>query len=323
MLYPLIFHPILKERIWGGRKLHDLYRKSLAGDVPIGESWEIVDRPDDVSVVANGSLEGKDLHSLLEEYGNELMGDAKLLNGRFPLLIKILDARQTLSLQVHPPASLARQLGGEPKTEMWYITEAEPGAKLYVGLKRGTTKAQFEEALRVGKVQDCFHRVPVERGDAMFLPSGRVHALGAGLVLFEIQQNSDTTYRVYDWDRLGADGKPRPLHIDQSLACIDFTDFEPGLVSPQSRGFEQDSSRVLVENELFTVQEFSSGAEPISLCLQGTMRILGVVAGKIVIASPGGEVSLEAGQFCLLPAVVRSELWVEPQSTILNVTAET
>src|SRR5262249_18324403 len=152
MLYPLTFQPILKERIWGGRKLEELYRKPLPAKVPIGESWEICDRPDDVSVIADGALQGKDLHSVLEAYGEELMGNAKLQNGRFPLLIKILDARQTLSLQVHPPAALAGQLGGEPKTEMWYITEADPGAELYVGLKSHTTKAQFEEALRAGKV---------------------------------------------------------------------------------------------------------------------------------------------------------------------------
>ena len=162
--------------------------------------------------------------------------------GGFRLLIKILDARDKLSLQVHPPAGQAAELGGEPKTEMWYIAEAAPGAELYVGLKRGVTRAEFEQKIKAGTVAECFHRVACEPGDAMFLPSGRVHALGAGLVIFEIQQNSDTTYRVFDWNRLGLDGKPRELHIPQSLASIDFNDFEPSLLPRAFAGSARRSS---------------------------------------------------------------------------------
>src|SRR5208282_2442170 len=138
----------------------------------------------------------------------ELLGPGNQ-SRRFPLLVKILDAQEKLSLQVHPPAPLAAKLGGEPKTEMWYIAAAKPGAELYAGLKRGVTRRQFEQAIRDATVAECFHRLQVRAGDALFLPSGRVHALGAGLVVFEIQQNSDTTYRVFDWDRVGLDGKPR------------------------------------------------------------------------------------------------------------------
>ncbi|MDB6056551.1 MAG: Mannose-6-phosphate isomerase, partial [Verrucomicrobiales bacterium] len=187
MLYPLIFEPIFKERIWGGRKLEQLYGKPLPPKAPFGESWEISDRPGDESVIATGPLKGKNLHWLVENHGTELFG--KAVQGNFPLLIKILDAQEKLSLQVHPPAKLAPLLGGEPKTEMWYIAHAEPGAELYVGLKRGVTRAEFETKIKSGKVEDCFHRVPVKTGDAMFLPSGRVHAIGAGLVIFEVQQN--------------------------------------------------------------------------------------------------------------------------------------
>ena len=136
-------------------------------------------------------------------------------DGRFPLLCKILDAREKLSLQVHPPARV-RHLG-DPKTEMWYIADAAAGAELFVGLQRGITRAAFERAIHAGRVAECFHRIPVQAGDTMFLPSGRVHAIGAGLVIFEIQQNSDTTFRVYDWDRVGLDGKPRELHVAESL----------------------------------------------------------------------------------------------------------
>ena len=145
MLYPLTFRPIFKERVWGGRELERLYHKPLPPGVPIGESWEISDRPGDVSVIANGPLAGKDLRWLMENHAADLLGDAKPQGGRFPLLIKILDAQDKLSLQVHPPAATAAALGGEPKTEMWYVAEAAPGAELYVGLKRGVTRAEFEQ----------------------------------------------------------------------------------------------------------------------------------------------------------------------------------
>src|SRR5215217_528612 len=211
-LYPMVFHPIFKERVWGGRTLEALYGKRLPPDVPIGESWEIADRPGAESVVANGPLARRTLRWLMRQHRADLLGDAAPSAGdRFPLLCKILDARDKLSLQVHPPAR-AQELG-EPKTEMWYIAAADPGAELYVGLKRGVTREAFEHGIRDGRVADCFHRIEVHAGDAMFLPSGRVHAIGAGLVIFEIQQNSDKTFRVYDWDRPGLDGRPRDLHV--------------------------------------------------------------------------------------------------------------
>jgi mannose-6-phosphate isomerase len=203
VLYPLTFKPIFKERVWGGRKLEQLYAKPLPAGLAVGESWEISDRPGDVSVIGNGPYAGKDLHWLVQRHAEELLGKASRPEGRFPLLIKILDAREKLSLQVHPPAAKAAELGGEPKTEMWYIAEADPGAELYVGLKRGVGRDEFERKMKSGTVAECFHRVSVKAGDAMFLPSGRVHAIGSGLVIFEIQQNSDTTFRVFDWNRLG------------------------------------------------------------------------------------------------------------------------
>src|SRR5215467_4340334 len=171
MLYPLTFHPIFKERVWGGRKLEQLYHKPLPPDTTIGESWEISDRPGDVSVIANGPLAGKDLRWLMQQHERELLGDVRALNGRFPLLIKILDAEEKLSLQVHPPANKAAELGGEPKTEMWYITDAAPGAELYVGLKKGVSRSQFEQKIKTGKVAESFHHLAVRKGDAMFLPS--------------------------------------------------------------------------------------------------------------------------------------------------------
>jgi len=322
MLYPLTFHPILKQRVWGGHKLRDLYSKHVPQGAPIGESWEISDRPEDVSVVAEGPLKGRDLHSLILEHGSALVGNAKLQNGRFPLLIKILDARETLSLQVHPPAHLAAAFGGEAKTEMWYITDAEPGAELFVGLKRGTSRGEFETLLRAGRVDSCFHRVPVRPGDTMFLPSGRVHALGAGLVLFEIQQNSDTTFRVHDWNRLGLDGKPRPLHVKESLASIDFDDFEPALAAPTIQRHGSVTSRLLVDDPLFRTEELvlTSGAN--TSLAPGQMHIIGLVEGalKIVCNSPPHSQLLAPGQFCLVPASISGQLSSDSTAKLLHIT---
>ena len=302
MLYPLTFQPIFKERVWGGRNLERLYGKRLPPGVPIGESWEISDRPEDVSVIANGPLAGKDLHWLTANHGGELLGTAKPDHGRFPLLVKILDAQEKLSLQVHPPAHKAAVLGGEPKTEMWYVADAAPGAELYVGLKRGVTREEFERKIKAGTVAECFHRVTVKPGDAMFLPSGRVHALGAGLVIFEIQQNSDTTYRVFDWNRAGLDGKPRALHVEQSLASIDFNDFEPPLIG--GHFVENDSAkvRVLARDPLFTVEVWQAKPGTNVLLPPRELQIIALLAGNAQVRYAQTCVRLSAGQFCLVPA---------------------
>ena len=308
MLYPFVFQPIFKDRIWGGRELEQLYAKKIpAGQ--IGEAWEISDRPDDASVIANGPLAGKNLRWLMENHAMEILGAAKpAAAGRFPLLCKILDAREKLSLQVHPPASKAAELKGEPKTEMWFIADAAPDASLYVGLKRGVTRAEFEKKISDGSVADCFHRIPVKAGDTMFLPSGRVHAIGDGLVIFEIQQNSDTTYRVFDWNRVGLDGKPRELHIAQSLASIDFYDFEPKLAPANYRQGPQFKFRQLVEDPLFNVQElvFENAG---SVKLSGSyLRIIAVTKGAATIAddSSGIAAQLKPGDFCLIPASLKN-----------------
>ncbi len=231
MTEPITFTPLYQERVWGGRTLETLYHRPLPQNgAPFGESWEIVDRDPEQSVVTSGPLAGLTLHDLWTQRREEVFGKRLATHPapRFPVLVKILDARDTLSIQVHPPAALAPQMGGEPKTEMWVIVHAEPGASLYAGLAAGTTRESFEKALADGTVEQEVHRLPVKTGDFLFLPSGRLHAIGAGLLIFEIQQNSDTTYRVFDFNRLGLDGKPRALHVAESLACIDFTDTEPG-----------------------------------------------------------------------------------------------
>lgn len=303
MLYPLTFHPVYQERIWGGRNLERLYGKELPPGRSIGESWEISDRPEGMSVVAQGAMAGKTLRWLVENRRDELLGPAKLAHGRFPLLIKILDAQERLSLQVHPPESVAAELGGEPKTEMWYMAQTEPGAEIFVGLKRGGNRAEFERRLQDGTVVDCFHHLLVRAGDAMFLPSGRVHAIGGGNVIFEVQQNSDTTFRVFDWNRIDAAGKRRALHIAESLQSIDFSDFEPSLIESEFLG-DKVKLRDLVVNRLFSVHEYEC-AEGMSLVIQDRrLLIFGVVSGRLLVDDGRFQIRLEPGQFCLIPACV-------------------
>jgi mannose-6-phosphate isomerase len=323
VLYPLTFHPIFKERVWGGRELERLYGKKLPFGKIIGESWEISDRPGDESIVANGKFAGKNLRWLMENFQRELLGDARPAGGnRFPLLIKILDAREKLSLQVHPPAGKAAELKGEPKTEMWFIADAAPGAELYVGLKRGVTRAEFEKKISDGSVADCFHRVPVRAGDTMFLPSGRVHAIGDGLVIFEIQQNSDTTYRVFDWNRVGLDGKPRELHVAQSLASIDFNDFEPKLVSEKFSGDDKIRMRPLVNDPLFNVEVLEMKTSAVAKLKGQKLQIVAAVGGQLAIKSGSEIVNLSAGQFCLIPASLeRTEILAKSGASLLRIEA--
>ncbi len=322
MLYPLIFAPIFKERIWGGRELERLYGKKIPAGKTIGEAWEISDRPGDASVIANGPLAGKNLRWLMENHAPEILGGAKpATDGGFPLLCKILDARERLSLQVHPPASKAAELKGEPKTEMWFIADAAPDASLYVGLKRGVTRADFEKKISDGSVADCFHRIPVKAGDTMFLPSGRVHAIGDGLVIFEIQQNSDTTYRVFDWNRVGLDGQPRELHVAQSLASIDFSDFEPKLVESKFAGHAV-KTRSLVLDPLFNVEAWKLNSGATGFLKPRKLQIVAVTSGGIEIKNGSTAVSLSAGQFCLIPASLeRTEILAKSDAALLRVEA--
>jgi mannose-6-phosphate isomerase len=285
---PLTFEPIFQERIWGGRRLAELFGKKLSLDSRIGESWEIVDREEAQSVVRNGPLRGQTLHQLWTHDREAIFGkipDAP----RFPLLVKLLDAHEKLSLQVHPPESIAPDLGGEPKTEFWYIAFALAGAKLQVGLRQAITRNQFEEAVRHGTVADIVHTIPVKTGDSIFLPAGRFHAVGTGNVLVEVQQNSDTTYRVFDWNRVDSRGKPRQLHVDQALECIDFDDVAPALIEPQGE--------LLVNNKLFEIQKWNLD-RPREIAPLGEFAIVCCLTGSVRCV----DVDLRPGEFLLAPA---------------------
>ena len=234
---PISFQSLAMDRVWGGRRLESLPGKSLPPDVPIGELWELVDREEAQSLVSGGSCDGLSLHDLWNAHRDEIFGKEydRSASARFPLLIKLLDASDKLSVQVHPPLHKADELGGEPKTEVWYFLDSLPQANIYAGLKRGVTREEFEALLESGGVEKTLHDIPVRTGESIFIPSGRLHAIGAGNVIIEVQQNSDTTYRVFDWNRSGLDGNPRALHIKESMASIDFEDFEPAVKSASEK----------------------------------------------------------------------------------------
>ena len=224
-LYPLKFQPVYMERVWGGTMMSEVLDRELpAHDAPIGESWELVDREEVASVVANGELAGKSLHELFSAYGAALAGSKAAGKPRFPLLVKLIDAGERLSLQVHPDENACRELGNgaEPKTEMWYVIANRPGARIFAGLDRSATRIQLMDMLDSPDVDQLLQTYNSMEGDAYFISSGTLHAIGAGNLILEIQQNSDTTYRVNDWGRLGTDGKPRTLHKEQGMKSINF-----------------------------------------------------------------------------------------------------
>ena len=299
----LRFEPIYQERVWGGRVLESAFARTLPPERPIGESWEIVDRPEAQSVVSAGALKGETLRALIEKHGADVMGPKWPRVRPFPILVKWLDCRERLSLQVHPPASVAGELKGEPKTENWYIAHSTAGAQLLVGLKRGVTREQFERAIADNTLEKCIHHFCVAAGDSILVQSGQVHAIDAGNLILEIQQNSDTTYRVYDWGRVGLDGRPRQLHIEQSLRSIDWNDFEPVPV----RG--APTSGVIADCAEFTIRRVVLGAgERMSVAAGEQPRLVSVASGSVRAGANGSGSSrapfgqlLAAGENVLLP----------------------
>lgn len=224
-LYPLKFRPVYMERVWGGTMMSEVLGRELPPhDAPIGESWELVDRQEVNSVVADGVLSGVSLHELVKTYGSALMGSKAGKRENFPLMVKLIDAGERLSLQVHPDEQACRILGNgaEPKTEMWYVISARPGARIFAGLSRNATRIQLMDKLDTPEVETLMQSYSSQPGDSYFITSGTLHAIGEGNLILEIQQNSDTTYRVNDWGRLGTDGKPRTLHKEEGLKSINF-----------------------------------------------------------------------------------------------------
>ncbi len=299
----LRFQPIYQERVWGGRALESALERTLPAGAPIGESWEIVDRPEAQSIIESGTFSAQSLHAVLTKHAAEVMGPKWPASKRFPILVKWLDCRERLSLQVHPPADVASELRGEPKTENWYIAQTGPGAELIVGLKRGVTREQFERAIPDNTLEQCVHHFRVAAGDSILVHSGQVHAIDAGNLILEIQQNSDTTYRVYDWGRVGLDGKPRTLHIAESLRSIDWNDFEPAPVRAAP------TAGVIADCAEFRIRRVVLGAgERLHLRANEQPRIVSVVSGGVRVTpegnggtrSPFGQ-KLQRGDNVLVP----------------------
>ena len=294
----LQFEPLYQERVWGGQALAGALGRTLPGKKPIGEAWEIVDRPEAQSVIKGGKYAGKTLRQVIKTNTAEVMGPGWPKTRAFPILVKWLDCHERLSLQVHPPAAIAPQLKGEPKTEMWFIADTHPGAGLLVGLKKGVTREQFETALQANALEPLVHRFNVAEGDSILVRSGQIHAIDAGNLILEIQQNSDTTYRVYDWGRVGLDGKPRQLHVKESLASIKWDDFEPAPVRAAPTG------GVLAECAEFRIRRIVLDAgETLHFAAGEQPRILSVITGSLELAGKALKVAggLARGENAVLP----------------------
>lgn len=295
------FEPIYQDRVWGGRRLEQALGRSLERDRVIGESWEIVDRPEAQSIIRGGRWDGLSLRAAIERDSAAVMGPRWQAEQPFPILVKWLDCRERLSLQVHPPASVAPALQGEPKTENWYIADADPGAALLVGLREGVTRGQFEAALNAGTAEECVRRLPVSRGDSILVQSGTVHAIDAGNLILEIQQNSDTTYRVYDWGRTGLDGKPRRLHVAESLESILWDAPEPALIRAPAE------SALLAECREFRIRQILLAPGARVSFAAGQPRIVSVVEGWVEARlDPRGRV--DRGENVLIPAAAAIDL---------------
>lgn len=328
-LYPLLFKPVYKDYIWGGSRLDTIMQRNT-GLTRCAESWEITEREDGMSIVENGDLAGISFTDLRCTYSRELLGATDPSNA-FPLLIKIIDARQRLSLQVHPNNENAADAGGEPKTEMWYILDTEPGACLYAALKDNIDRSKFIDALDNNTLESCLHRLPASPGEALFVRGGRVHAIGEGCLLLEVQQNSNTTYRVYDWGRTDDNGTPRELHIDKALMVIDWNDHSAGMSRPQNIPTDDEryislfgengnlspeaTMATIVSCEFFCVERLIIKHKWRQRRDTDKLEIWFVQDGPISVKTSGCELVIPAGRTFLMPASITDVEWYAPQET--------
>ena len=340
--------PVLVERPWGGRRLADILGKTLPPDTRIGESWELADHPNGRSRVADGPLAGQTLREVLERHGPEILGrasPARAWAARFGLLIKFIDATDRLSVQVHPDDAYAsaHAPGESGKTECWVVVHAEPGAWLINGLKPGTTRDRFADALKKGRIEELLVQRPVKAGDFVWVPAGTVHAIGPGIVLAEVQKNSDLTYRVYDWGRVGLDGKPRPIQVAEALESIRFAGDParppatgrpvavPGgdaAASPApagGRGKTSDETGLvidhLVDSAAFSLSRIILDRRPWAADTRGSCAVLVVLAGKARLATGDGQTPIRAGDTILVPADAKEYALEQPERLTVLVAA--
>ncbi|APA66249.1 type I phosphomannose isomerase catalytic subunit [Maribacter sp. 1_2014MBL_MicDiv] len=319
-MHPLKFKPILKERLWGGTKLKEVFGKPIESDIT-GESWELSTVPGDISVVANGSLEGKSLQELIDSNGEELLGKSVVerFGKEFPILIKFIDAKQDLSIQLHPNDALAKERHNSfGKTEMWYIMDADPKAELIVGFNKDVTKEEYAESVANDMLLDLLNYEQVKEGDTFFINTGKIHAIGAGVMLAEIQQTSDVTYRVFDFNRKDKDGNLRELHTDLALDAVDYEKKDDFKVSYSQ---EKNEVNTMVDCPYFKTNfiELTENLE-LDTVNRDSFTIFMCVGGKAKISTAEGEVAIKSGETALLPASTQKISLQSTGAKLLEVT---
>lgn len=304
MLYPLMFNHVYKERVWGGERLESVYKREIPTK-KTGESWELACHKEGMSIVTNGLYKGKSLQYIYSNFGEELMGAKYHEYDRFPLLVKLIDAKDRLSLQVHPNDPFANLLeaGEYGKSEMWYVLHAKPGAKLVIGLKDGVTKDDFVQGLIDQDLLPCLNEVAVEEGDVFYIPAGLLHAIGEDVMVAEIQQSSDMVYRVFDWNRMGLDGKPRELHLEKALGSIDFEHRidKRKLQGIRVSGLNKEST-LLIADRHFAVEKVKLSGYSYDSTEESKMMILLCLSGELEITWENQAYLVEEGESILLPA---------------------
>ncbi len=315
-LYPLRFEPIFRRYIWGGRRLGSVLGKPVGAELDYAESWEIVDHPSEQSRVAAGPLIGVPLNEIVGRFGDEMFG-SKPPQPQFPLLFKFLDANAPLSVQVHPNDAQAAKCDPPDagKTEAWIVLAADPGSVIYAGLKRGFDRPAVEREIARGTVELCLNRIEPQPGDCILLPAGTVHAIGAGLLIAEIQQSSDTTYRLFDWNRLDPGGNPRPLHVREALEVIDFDrgPISPAVPMPTERHYVTR----LAACDKFVVDRWDI-ALPRETGGDGRYHILSVIEGAVTVDGDAADRPLRMGETILLPGGAgRTRLDPQPPKAVL------
>jgi mannose-6-phosphate isomerase len=314
-LYPIRFRPVLKETMWGGNALKERFRKKAAAGALIGESWEITGMTGDSSMVANGYLKGNTLEEIAEVYMDELLGESVYdrFGIEFPLLIKIIDANDRLSIQVHPDDRLAEERHHAwGKTEMWYVIDAKPGAVIYSGFRKKITKEEYLERLAAKTLGEVINATPVRAGDAFFIPAGMVHAIGEGVLLAEIQQTSDVTYRIFDWDRTDASGQPREMHTSLALDAINFNLDSSNLIRKEP---ELNKTVLLAQSQYFNTSVIRFDSPIIKdYSLTDSFIIYICTESMAVIECFGHREELRAGETLLIPASAESVIII-PQGT--------
>ncbi len=297
--YPLLLEPQLRELIWGGHALVERFNKAGDPHAAIGESWECYDS----NLVVNGALRGRTIAQLRETLGTSLTGNADP-GVLFPLLTKLIDARAALSVQVHPPDAYARSHEHQPfgKTECWHILEADPDATIVLGWNRDTSRAEYLARVKDGSLSDLLRHVPVKAGDTFYLPAGTMHAIGAGIVLFEVQQASDLTYRIFDYNRVGPDGKPRELHVEKAADVLDYRASHAGPLASLTYDLDGLRRTTYVADKRFTLERVALDARPHGLDLEGQPLIVLALGGPVELAVHGERVTLEPFASALIPA---------------------